>query len=75
MQQNVPEDATKKWLVQQALLQIYLPALQDVPWPKFDVLAPNKVHQADLLFLPHDKLLHWRKVFRYALTITDVASH
>ena len=36
--------------------------------------TPNKVHQADLLFLPHDKLPHGRKVFKYALTVVDVAS-
>jgi len=35
---------------------------------------PNRVHQADLLFLPHDKLPRGRKVFKYALTVVDVAS-
>jgi len=38
------------------------------------VSTPNKVHQADLLFLPHDKLPRGRKVYKYALTIVDVAS-
>ena len=33
------------------------------------------MHQADLFFLPHDKLLHGRKVYKYALTVVDVASH
>ena len=32
------------------------------------------MHQADLLFLPHDKLPHGRKVYKYALTVVDVAS-
>jgi len=32
------------------------------------------VHQADLLFLPHDNLPRGRKVFIYALTVVDVAS-
>ena len=59
---KVPEKTAKKWLVRQAL------------WPKFDVSVPNKVHQADLLFLPHDKLPRGRKVFKYALTVVDVAS-
>ena len=45
-----------------------------IPRPKFDVPTPNKVHQADLLFLPHDKLPRGRKVFKYALTVVDVAS-
>ena len=42
--------------------------------PKFDVPTPNKVHQADLLFLPHEKLPRGCKVFKYALTVVDVAS-
>ncbi|KAL9950199.1 hypothetical protein ACROYT_G042670 [Oculina patagonica] len=64
----------KKWLVKQALWQIYLPAPRYVPRPKFDVSSPNAVHQADLLFLPHDKLPRGRKVYKYALTVVDVAS-
>ena len=68
------EDTTKKWLVKQALWQIYLPAPRRIPRPKFDVPTPNAVHQADILFLPHDKLPRGRKVFKYALTVADVAS-
>ena len=34
--------------------------------------TPNKVHQADLLFLPHDKV--GRSTYKYALTVVDVAS-
>ena len=45
-----------------------------IPRPKFDVSLPNAVHQADLLFLPHDKLPHRRKVYKYALKVVDVAS-
>ena len=44
------------------------------PRSKFDVSLPNAVHQADLLFLPHDKLPHGRKVYKYALTVVGVAS-
>ena len=33
---------------------------------------PNVIHQADLLFLPHDRL--GRKTYKYALTLVDVAS-
>ena len=36
--------------------------------------TPNSVHQADLLFLPHDKLPRGRKIYKYALTVVDVAS-
>src|SRR6202042_1834397 len=38
----------------------------------FDVSVPNEVHQADLLFLPHDRV--GRKTYKYALTVVDVAS-
>ena len=71
---KVPEETTKKWLFRQAIWQIYLPAPRRIPRPKFDVSTPNAVHQADLLFLPHDKLPRGRKVYKYALTVTDVAS-
>ena len=71
---KVSEEVAKKWLVKQALWQIYLPASRYIPRPKFDVSLPNAVHQADLLFLPHDKLPHGRKVYKYALTVVDVAS-
>jgi len=71
---NVPEETAKKWLIRQALWQIFLPAPRRIPRPKFDVPTPNKVHQADLLFLPHDKLPRGRKVYKYVLTVVDVAS-
>ena len=69
---KVPENVVKQWLYKQATWQIYLPAPRYVPRPKFDVATPNSVHQADLLFLPHDK--QRRKTFKYALTVVDIAS-
>ncbi|KAL9954499.1 hypothetical protein ACROYT_G042047 [Oculina patagonica] len=71
---KVSEDTVKRWLGKQAFWQIYLPAPRHVPRPKFDVSTPNAVHQADLLFLPHDRLPRGRKVYKYALTVVDVAS-
>ena len=56
----------------QAIWQIYLPMPWYIPRQKFDVSTPNDVHQADLLFLPYDKV--GRKTFKYALTMVDVAS-
>ena len=61
-------------MIKQALWQIYLPAPRYIPRPKFDVSSPIAVHQANLLFLPHDKLPRGRKVYKYALTVVDVAS-
>ena len=71
---GVSEDVEKLWLMKQAIWQIYLPAPKNIPRPKFDVTSPNSVHQADLLFLPHDRLPRGRKVFKCALTVVDVAS-
>ena len=69
---KVPEVVAKEWLFRQALWQIYLPAPRYIPRAKFDVPTPNKVYQADLLFLPHDKV--GRSTYKYALTVVDVAS-
>ena len=71
---KISEDVAKQWLTKQALWQIYLPGPRYIPRPKFDVSLPNAVHQADLLFLPHDKLPRGKKVYKYALTVVDVAS-
>ena len=71
---GVSEDVAKLWLMKQAIWQIYLPVPRVIPRPKFDVSFPNSVHQADLLFLPHDRLPRGRKIYKYALTVVDVAS-
>ena len=72
---GVTEDEAKLWLMKQAIWQIYLPAPRgNIPRPSFDVNFPNAVHQADLLFLPHDKLPRGKKIFKYALTVVDIAS-
>ena len=68
------EEVTKKWLAKQALWQIYLPAPRYIPRPKFDVSSPNAVHQADLPFLPHDKPPKGKKIYKYVLTVVDVAT-
>lgn len=35
---------------------------------------PSPCDEAELLFLPYDKLPRGRKVFKYALAVVDVAS-
>ena len=69
---GAPLDVAKDWLKKQAIWQIYLPAVRHIPRPKFDVQVPNEAHQADLLFLPHDRV--GRRTYKYALTVVDVAS-
>ena len=62
----------RDWLERQALWQIYLPPPKVIPRPHWNVDKPNEIHQADLLFLPHDRV--GRKTYRYALVVVDVAS-
>ena len=69
---KVSENEAKEWLKKQAIWQIYLPAPKRIPQQKFGIVVPNEVHQADLLFLPHDRI--GKKTYKYALTIVDVAS-
>ena len=69
---KVSEGKARDWLERQALWQIYLPPPKYLPRPHWSVDRPNEIHQADLLFLPHDKV--GRKTYRYALVVIDVAS-
>ena len=64
------------WLKKQAVWQIYLPAPRHIPRPMFDEDSPNAVHQADLMYLPHDRVRVGRsqRTYKYALTVVDVAS-
>ena len=51
---GVSENEAKEWLKKQALWQIYSPSPRYIPRPHWTVDKPNEIHQADLLFLPHD---------------------
>ena len=62
-------------MTKQAIWQIYLPCPKYIPRPTTAnalLQKPNYIHQADLLFLPHDTIR--KKVYKYALTISDEAS-
>ena len=52
--------------------QIYLPPPKKIIRPRFDSSTKNEIHQADLLFLPHDTVN--RKTYKYALTVVDIES-
>ena len=69
---GVSKEKAKEWLKKQTMWQIYLPPPKYIP--KFSVSAPNEVHQADLLFLPHARPGKGKKLYKYALTVVDVAS-
>ena len=61
--------------MKQPLYQIYLPAPKYIPRPNASMslyAKPNDIHQADILYLPHDR--KGKKTCKYALNIVDVAS-
>ena len=69
------KEETEKWLLQQSLYQIYLKPPKYIPRPNATMslfAKPNDIHQADILYLPHDKFKN--KTYKYALNIVDVAS-
>ena len=69
------KEEAERWLMKQPLYQIYLPAPKYIPRPNASlslVAKPNDIHQADILYLPHDKFK--KKTYRYALNIVDLAS-
>ena len=69
------KEEAEKWLLKQPLYQIYLPPPKYVPRPNGSMslyATPNDIHQADILYLPHDKFK--KKTYKYALNIVDVAS-
>ena len=54
---------------------IYLPAPKYIPRPSASMslyASPNDIHQADILYLPHDR--YEKKVYKCTLNIVDVAS-
>ena len=68
-------EVAEKWLMKQPLYQIYLPAPKYIPRPNAGMslfAKPNDIHQADMLYLPHNKFK--KKTYKYALNIIDVAS-
>ena len=68
--------SARKWLTKQAIWQVYLPKPSYIPRPMFDENIPNAIHQADLLYLPHDTVRVGRRTYtyKYALNIVDIAS-
>ena len=67
-----PPKVVKAWLIKQALWQMHLPKPKKIEYAHFYVTKPNKIHQADLLYLPHDKV--YQNTYKYALNVIDIAS-
>ena len=69
------KEEAEKWLLQQPLYQIYLPAPKYIPRPNASMslfAKPNDIHQADIFCLPLNR--YEKKTYKYALNIVDVAS-
>ena len=71
---GITEEKVKEWIYKQAIWQIYLPAPKYIPRHATggDELRANDIHQADLLFLPHDTVNG--KIYKYVLSVIDVGS-
>ena len=62
----------KAWLATQQVGAYLQSKPPPVVYARFTEQRPNRIHQADVLFLPHDKV--GSKTYKYALTLVDVAS-
>ena len=68
------KEEAEKWLMKQPLYQIYLPLPKYIPKLNASMslhAKPNDIHQADILYLPHDK--YEKKIYKYALNIVNIA--
>ena len=61
-----------KWISQQDVGRYMQSPPPRATFTHFDEDKPDSIHQADLLFLPHDKV--GRVTYKYALTLVDIAS-
>jgi hypothetical protein len=66
-------DEVRDWLERQAVHQIHMPRPKYIPRASFSsITSPNDVHQADILYMPYDKV--GRVTYLFCLNIVDVAS-
>ena len=69
---GLPIKKVKLWIANQALWQIHIPPPGKIDHPHFYVTKVNQMHQADLMYLPHDKV--YQTTYKYTLQVIDVAS-
>ena len=70
--EGVSTKAITHWLTLQALWQIHLAKPKRIDYAHFYVTKVNRIHQADLLYLPHDKV--YQSTYKYVLNVIDIAS-
>ena len=63
---------SKSRLPKQALWQVHIPLPKEINHLHYDVTEPNKQHQFDLVYMPHN--LFEGNTYKYILTCTDIAS-
>ena len=69
---KLPIEKVKLWIAKQALWQVHLPKPKRIDYAHFYLTKVNKIHQADLLYLPHDKV--YQSTYKYVLNVIDIAS-
>ncbi|CAB5391845.1 unnamed protein product [Rhizophagus irregularis] len=66
-------DEVEDWLERQAVHQVHKPRPRFIPRVSFSsIQVPNEVHQADILYMPYDKVGH--VTYLFCLNIVDIAS-
>ncbi|CAB4445681.1 unnamed protein product [Rhizophagus irregularis] len=66
-------DEVQDWLERQAVHQVHKPRPRFIPRVSFSsIQVPNEVHQADILYMPYDKVGH--VTYLFCLNIVDIAS-
>ena len=69
---KLPLKQVEAWLAKQALWQVHVPPPKRIDHLHYYVTEVNEIHQADLLYLSHDKV--YQTVYKYTLQVVDVAS-
>ncbi|CAG8795715.1 12572_t:CDS:1, partial [Cetraspora pellucida] len=60
------------WLNKQAVFQIHKPPPRYIPRVSFNTIQiPNKCHQADILYMPYDKI--GKITYMFCLNVVDIA--
>ena len=62
----------KSWLAKQVVWKVYIPSPKEIHHPHYDVTKPNKQHQFNLLYMPHN--FFEGNTYKYILTGIDVTS-
>src|SRR4051812_973444 len=64
-------DEVNNWLERQAIHQIHKPRPKYIPRASFSsITIPNEVHQADVLYMPYDKV--GRITYLFCLNVVDI---